>query len=94
MNRSSVKDNTSPGEETIVVSLLRYSGVVPYILRRCRYVSGGVNGSVMASDAKQFLFSWVAGRNPEIAFPRNAGLRASQNDNFGLSLQLRGPVCS
>jgi hypothetical protein len=37
----SVKENTSPGEGTIIVSLLRY-GRVAYILRVCRYVSSGV----------------------------------------------------
>ena len=38
IKRPSVKENTSPGEETTIVTLLRY-GRVAYILRLCRYVS-------------------------------------------------------
>ena len=36
IKRPSVKENASPGEETIIVALLRY-GRVAYLLRLCRY---------------------------------------------------------
>jgi hypothetical protein len=43
IKRSSVKENTSAGEETTLVALLRY-GDVAYIIRLCRY-PGDVAGS-------------------------------------------------
>ena len=39
IKRPSVKENTSPGEETIIVALLRYGRVAYILLRLCRYVS-------------------------------------------------------
>jgi hypothetical protein len=48
IKRPFAKENTAPGEETIIVSLLRYGGVA-YILRLCLCVSQVVFGG-SASD--------------------------------------------
>jgi hypothetical protein len=61
-----VEENTSPGEETIIVSLLRY-GRVACILRVYLY-PGGVGGSVITRAAKK------SPKASEIAIPRSAGL--------------------
>ena len=45
IKRSSVKENASPGKETVIAALLRY-GRVADILRVCLYPDG-LNGSVI-----------------------------------------------
>jgi hypothetical protein len=86
IKRPSVKENTSPGEETTIVCLLRYGGVV-YLLRVCRYVSqvGSVDlpliREIHRGERREERYERpgpTAFPGPEIAIPRSAGLCSSQ----------------